>query len=331
MTHETAEQLDLQHLYTNELQPLLADVEAERRAVRNRALFSMLIIAPLALALMLLGMRFLGGFGLVVAAIGGSVAWYLFNRGRMRAYRHNFKQHVLGRLIELRNPGLYYSPNGMISEHEFRASQIYRRRIDRYRGEDLISGTIGATAFRFSEVHAEYKTTTTDSKGRRKTTWHTIFKGIFFVADFNKHFNGVTLVYPDLHEGLLGGFGQTLQAWGGSLSGHGEIVKLEDPEFEELFVAYSDDQVEARYILSTSLMQRLVEFRRRMNVDIALSFVNSQIYLAIRTRKNHFEPPGIFFGAPLDFADVEEYAVDIELAQGIIEELNLNTRIWTKQ
>ncbi len=52
---------------------------------------------------------------------------------------------------------------------------------------------IGYTAVEFSQVHAQYKTESsrTDSDGHTETDehWHTIFKGIFFIADFNKHFN----------------------------------------------------------------------------------------------------------------------------------------------
>ena len=41
------------------------------------------------------------------------------------------------------------------------------------------------------------------------------------------------------------------------------LVKLEDPEFEKHFVVSGEDQVEARYILSTCLMQRLTDFRNK--------------------------------------------------------------------
>ena len=45
------------------------------------------------------------------------------------------------------------------------------------------------------------------------------------------------------------------------MSSHGELVKLEDPEFEKSFVVYSGNQTEARYILSTSLMRRILDYK----------------------------------------------------------------------
>ena len=54
---------------------------------------------------------------------------------------------------------------------------------------DVNYGKIGSTQVEFSEIHAEYKTEYRDSKGRRRVNWHTIFKGLLFSVDFNKHFN----------------------------------------------------------------------------------------------------------------------------------------------
>lgn len=44
-------------------------------------------------------------------------------------------------------------------------SEIFLTDPDRYQGEDLVWGTVGETERHFSEVHAEYKTVTTDKDG----------------------------------------------------------------------------------------------------------------------------------------------------------------------
>lgn len=319
-------------LYSGELQPILSDLEQRRVQTRNRALLIIGIIVPVALGVGLLLARPLGPFGLIVPAMLGFIGWGFLVNGAMQRYRGYFKSEVIGRLARAVDPSLSYSAGGGISRQEFLASGIYRHRIDRYRAEDRFSGQVGATAFRFSEVHAQYKTTTTDSKGRTRTTWHTIFRGIFFIADFNKHFQGQTFVLPDTAESLMGGFGRMLQGWGSKIDGRpGELVQLEDPEFERLFAVQSTDQVEARYILSTSLMQRLTQFRGEIGAPVALGFVNSQIYIAISTRKNYFEPPSIWSGGPLDEGDIASYFSDVRLAEEIVESLNLNLRIWSKQ
>lgn len=324
-------------LYRGELQTVLNQLETQRLAIRQQGLTAAVWVGGTFMLLFLfLSLIRLGGLGaLVILAILATGIWYAWLAGPMNQYRNDFKQQVIQRLVKLYDENLSYNPTGGISQQEFRNSLIYQHSIDRYSNEDLIYGLLGKTAVRFSEVHAEYKTTTTDSKGNRHTHWHTIFKGVFFVADFNKHFQGRTIVQPDHLESAWGGVGSWLQSLTAKAqvgSHKGQLVKLEDPTFERLFAVYSTDQVEARYILSTSLMQRLVEFHDRVGRPLALSFIDSKLHIAIPNNKNLFEPPSIWFGSALmTQQEVQTYFDDIKLAAAIVEDLNLNLRIWTKE
>jgi hypothetical protein len=319
-------------LYQQELQPILTRLEEQRVRVRNQALTSGAIAIVAVIIMSSLLWLWIREIGIIISLIIGMIVWVFINTTPQKTYRTHFKEQVIERLVRYAAPTLRYYHSRGITESEFRSSRIYRRRIDSYRCEDLIEGILGATTFCCSEVHAKYKTQTTDSKGKTKTRWHTLFRGIFFIADFNKSFNGLTLVIPDVAERTLGGLGKIFQEWGANLGGQpGQLVKLEDPEFERIFAVYATDQVEARYILSTSLMQRLVQFHHRMNARISLSFVNSCVYVAIPTRKNYFEPPSIWTGsAQMTLKEIQAYLEDIQLAEGIIDDLSLNTRIWTR-
>jgi uncharacterized membrane protein len=153
-----------------------------------------------------------------------------------------------------------------------------------------------------------------------------VFKGLFLIADFNKSFQGHTLVIPDYTERYLGYLAQDLQALN---SQRGELIRLEDPEFERLFAVYSNDQIEARYILSTSLMQQLVDFTKKAKRHIFISFINDKIYMAIQYDEDLFEPK--LFQSMVDFTPVREYFETLQLMMGVVEDLNLNRRVWTKQ
>jgi hypothetical protein len=133
-------------------------------------------------------------------------------------------------------------------------------------------------------------------------------------------------VLPDTAENLFGSFGKMLQQWNISRD---PLIKLEDPEFERCFVAYGNDQVQARYILSTSLMERIVAFRKKADRPIYLSFVDSKVFVAVSYTRNLFEPK--LLGTIMDFDRLCQYSEDLSLAVGIVDDLNLNTRIWTKQ
>jgi len=244
---------------------------------------------------------------------------------RDKTFYTDFKQQVIEPIVKFVSPDLTYEPNNYVGSDSFQRSRIFMNRVDRYSGDDMVHGKVDKTQIWFSEIKAEYKTTTTDNKGRRRTRWHTVFKGLFFIADFNKHFQTSTVVLPNrLGKGFLAGFFKKM-----NISRREKLVKLEDPDFNKYFVVYGEDQVEARYVLSTSLMRRITEFREKHPNHLYISFVNSFLYIAIAYTKDLFEPS--YFKKLTRFSLVQEYFEDIQLAVSIVEELNLNNRIWTKQ
>ncbi len=252
------------------------------------------------------------------------------------AWRRAFKAQVMTQLVQFVNPNLRYYPEQHISRQEYDLSMLYHNSPapDRYYGEDLIEGVIDKTDIRLSELHTEYKQVTYDSKGRRHEQWITIFRGLFISADFHKDFKGVTLVLPDTEQSWLGGFGQWLQSLSAKLGNQpGELIKMEDPEFERLFKVFATDPIEARYILTPNIIRRIVEFRAKTKSAIRLSFIASRVFVAIPTYHNHFEPPSLF--APADKLLAPEtlarYLEELRFALAVVDELNLNTRIWTKR
>jgi len=174
-------------------------------------------------------------------------------------------------------------------------------------------------------VTAENKHTTVDKSGS-KEEYIIIFRGLFIIADFNKNFKTRTVVLPDTAEKMFGKFGQSLQSIS---SGRGALIRLEDPVFEKEFVVYGDDQVEARYILTPALMQRIVNFKRKWNTTVYLSFRDSKVYIAIRMFKNLFELR--LLKPATDYSYIENNLRFLTLLTEIVEDLNLNTRIWTKE
>lgn len=278
-----------------------------------------------------------------VAVVGGGVALY-----RSFTYKRDFKAVVVPLLLDRIAPGLSFTPDCSMSEREFIGCELFSRP-DRFSGKDLVEGTVGKSQIRFSLVHAEERRerTVTDSKGNKRTEtyWETIFRGLLFRADFNKAFRGRTRVKPG-SPGIAAGFS----------SSH---VALESPEFNDLFTAYSTDQVEARYILTPSLMERVVALHRKFDERGAalnsvaskllpaslgnrvgawlqkcntqgtcLSFVDSDVFVAIPMGMGVFEPR-LFH--PADSEGIAPIVEALESILGIVSDLDLNTRIWTKE
>jgi len=315
---------DLAHFFATDLLRELKALEKVRLGVLARVRV-MLGIAAGVFA-MCVGIDWLlgldGKLGVIsgfICIAAGSYAYKVLTR----EYVGRFKARVIRRMVEFIDPELTYLADGHVSGARFHSSRIFTRYPDRLRGDDLVRGRVGWTDVEFSEVHAQYKTETTDSKGRKSKKYHTIFKGLFFGADFNKQFRGKTVVLPDTAERLFGGAGGFLQSLNKS---RGELVRLEDPEFEKYFVVYGDDQIEARYVLSTSLVQRILGFRKKTGRQVHLSFVGSEVFVAVPYRRSLFEPR--VFRKITGFKGIREYFADLQLALGIVEDLDLDTRIW---
>ena len=72
-------------------------------------------------------------------------------------------------------------------------------------------------------------------------------------------------------------------------------VKLESPEWEKRFKAYSNNQVEARYMLTTAFMERFLNLTTAFGTDKAkCSFYDDKIMIAISTKKDLFEFGNLF-------------------------------------
>lgn len=247
-------------------------------------------------------------FGFIAVVIA-TIATFSYYSGILSP---RYKKELIGKLVEGLVDSGKYEPEKGISENSFNQTKLFSRP-DRYHTEDLISGRIDKTPFCFAEVHAEEKQTTTNSKGQTRTTWVTLFKGFMFVADFNKDFSAQTVIQRNSFLKLF----------------RGNRVKLENTAFEKHFDVFSDDQVEARYLLTPSMMERMIALDEQFGNDLLVSFYQSQIVILIKSSRNHFECSlwkSFDGGKRLQ----EEYDTITSLTS-IIEALDLNTRIWSKE
>lgn len=232
-------------------------------------------------------------------------------------YRSDVKETLVRRVLTFWNPSVEYQPMGFVDEETFRASGLFSGGWSQYGGEDLVRGTVGETRFTFSELRVRRK----QGKGTEP-----VFSGLFFRADFNKRFRGRTLLLPDRAERILGVVGRALQQL--SYVPGCNLVELEDPAFERFFSVYASDPVEARYLLSPSLMERLRRFRENVNCPLRVSFVDDHLFLALPLETSLFEANGTKHG--VDLATMQTWVGELGLATGIVEDLDLNTRIWSK-
>lgn len=297
------------------LKPNLVQLEAQRVELKAKGTRNGLIAGGIFLLIGLIGSIYigLGWMGLVGSLIISGIILYCCIASKSGELSVYYKENIISVIVSALCQGASFEQQKGISQNMFEASGLFQRP-DRYHSEDLITGCVEKTHFLCSEVHAEEKRVTTDGKGRTQTTWIDIFRGFFFIADFQKDFKGQTMVYRNAWIKLR--FGE-------------KRVKLENPEFEKVFDVYSNDQVEARYLLTPTTMERLLELDKKFPGKISVCFQHSKVIIAIPDQANHFEAS--IWKSMVNSQDVMYEFETIRLLISIIDDLNLNLRIWSKE
>lgn len=314
---------ELTDFYYKTLYPSLQELEEERKALKSKILqlgFLYILVAVIIIYFLFFYLHGTNGIDFFLFAYV-ALGVFLYKL-LIKDYTSEFKEKIIRPLISAVGEDLHYSALTHLPQRVIENSKLFRR-IDRLSGNDYVHGTIDSIPIEFSDIHAQRRHR--DSKGR--TSYSTIFQGLFIKSEFNKNFHGTTLVLPDVAQNLFGDFlGNFLQS---SKKGRLELVKMDNIAFEKEFVIYSDNQVEARYILSHSLMQRLFNFQKKTKHSLYVSFNQNNIYLAIAYKKDLFEPS--IFHSLLRYKVAMEYIETLHLAIGIVEELQLNNRIWSRE
>ena len=321
----------LTDLYQSQLKPAMAKLEKQRKTIV--LIYGIMIALFACTGLLFISMFFLPNvvdnstvftrFGLMFgAAILGITLNVGFARSRVEKYRSAYKTQVVEQVIAAIEPTWTYKSDAKVGALEFNSSKLFSRPYSNFGGDDLVTGKIDKTDFQSSELNVYYEVGAGEHKEQK-----TLFSGFFFHADFNKHFSGETyVVHGDLEDQV-----KTLRSISSAkttTTKSGAYVKLENPEFSKIFTVRASNQQEARYLLTPRIMEALVRLHKRYPHPTHISFVGKRVYFAITFGKQLFEP--CIFKPVAEFEEVEKLHNLFMLNTEIIQELNLNTRIWTK-
>lgn len=187
------------------------------------------------------------------------------------------------------------------------------------KAEDSMIGKTGNTRFFFGE--AEFTNTYDKSRFGRWFKDRMLFKGIVFGATFNKEFKGDVFV-------------STRRRW--RTMGRNPFfrsIMTEDINFNKAFHVNTTDEQQAFYVLSTTLIDKLTHLHAHVRQTIherhmVVYFAGNQIFILIPTLRDRFEPSML---RPLTINSIRDDFFTLNIMLTIVDELNLNTRIWTKQ
>lgn len=143
------------------------------------------------------------------------------------------------------------------------------------------------------------------------------FQGVIVDFDFKKKTKGHTLIFENNKENRLVEL---------ILTSSYEKVKLEDVEFNKKFSVYTTDQIEARYILTTGLMERLNQLKQCFKSKyIRASFLDGKFIIAIQSEEDLFKLGSLTKGIKKEF--YQKAITEMDSILNITENLKLDNEI----
>ncbi|MGB2220525.1 MAG: DUF3137 domain-containing protein [Henriciella sp.] len=317
-TEETAHEAGFSAHYDRHIRHRVVDFETTRKA--SVASFQSRLVILCATILLVIGGHYFGYSGLsesnsllpftLVASALLLAVGAVFTYAPLAHYRSAVKNQIFPLIIEFFGPFEYQpapgervrplKPFGIVPDYTIE------------KNEDRFVGNYLGVPIELFETELVLK-----RKTGRKERSVTVFKGVMVLLDIHKKFSGQTLIRKDAGR---------ITNWFRAATDRLERVRLEDVEFESEFAVYSDDQIEARYLLTTSFMQRLLALRTRYGGKaIECSFYQNKLLMMVPMRLNLFEPGSVF--ETEDFIDdARSLLRELHSIFQIIDALKLNQK-----
>ena len=306
--------------YQTHLKALVDEFEKERIAAAASARKKLVWLTPLFIIIPVIGWQLVvwefnesenfDGMGLLFTAFSYA-ALFWFIKKSIVTYQNSIKNEIFPRILSFVGDFIFsaevadrvyrYKSSGLLPAYSTETS------------EDNIIGEYQGVKIELFETHLK--------KWKKRGKYNrliTVFNGLIINLSMNKKFNGKTLVKQD--KGSVGN-------WFSKKFTKLENVRLEDPRFERTFEVFSSDQIEARYLLTVSFMERLLELGEIFdNAEIQLCFEKNNLLIVIPLRKPIFEPGPIT--EPEDFVDDSQSLLrEMHLIFQIIDTLKLNMEL----
>jgi hypothetical protein len=253
-------------------------------------------------------------FILIIGIIAGVVTLAIWLEKPVKEYKSSIKSTVFPEIFRFFGDGFSYVETPPITIESLKPSGIIPSH-DKARIEDYVKGSYNGVQLELMEAKL-----TERRGGEKNSRTVTVFDGVCVLLSMNKAFKGRTMVKKD-----EGGAANAVGGWISKKFDNVQRVKLEDPVFEKQFEVYGTDQVEARYLLTTSFMERLLGVAALFGKGVQAGFYDDHLLLMLPSKKDRFEPASIF--TPATFVeDSKTILTEMQAIFGIIDALKLHER-----
>ena len=141
-----------------------------------------------------------------------------------------------------------------------------------------------------------------------------LFNGVFIVLNMNKNFKGHTIIRPD-------------KLLKNSPSPELKLTTLEDVTFEKKYDVFTDDEIEARYLITTSFMNRLNDLKVAFKAKkVSCAFYKGDLIIAFNEMKDLFTVFSLFKATDNSKQYAEMFEEFLSIVK-IIDHFKLNEKI----
>ena len=313
--------------YANVVAPIFKEEEYHRKGQLGLFIFILVLAIVLVTILSFTG---LASFMVVVGILAGVSIIFIYHN-----FRKRIKQRCMPLLIQSFGDISWIQEEELISDVDLMQSELFST-FNRRSNDDSFIGTYKGVRYEVSETNMFYETgsgrrkmtwpvfngvvISFDSNKLVKNKTIITTKGdvnvrnanplvwlfwiclavqiLPFIGSVSGLFNLLLSIWPYLLIVLV----VALVAIGVAKSRNTEIleeIKLEDPEFEKRYRAFSSDEIEGRYLITPTFMERFRTLHTSFGTSKAkCAFYGNKVMFAIPTRKNLFEIGDLF--TPLD-------------------------------
>ena len=295
----------------------IEEVEALRKKAKDCIKNTLLISAGIGLALAIVVKT--PGVIFHALVIGGIISFIKVQKPK-REFIKAFKDTFVLKALQSVFTDLVYEPEKGLDESIIRNTQMMNMG-DRYSSNDYISAKYKNINVVQADVHIEEEHESTDSDGHTTTTWVTIFRGKWMIFDFNKTFKAnIQVSQKNFGNSRIKNWGQTVKY---------KKVMMEDQAFNNQFKTFAQDEHDAFYILTPSLMEKIKKLAGSVQGKLLFCFIDNKLHIGLQNGKDSFEHS--IFSEINEEKVTNEIAQDIKIITNFVDELSLDNDLFRRE
>ena len=291
---------------------MLEELDQARKKALKKTLLCFLVPFAIGIVLLMVSPQFMG-----IGLFAGFILAAFIPKKDRDAFNALYKNKIVVEAMNRICTDINFDTQKGISRSVIASTEMMNMG-DIFSSNDYVTGKYKNINFEMSDVHIQQEST--DSEGH--TTYYTLFKGQWYIFDFNKEFKANIQVrgkhFYNAKRGRL--FAKKEEKF--------KKVELEDMEFNNLFKVYAQNELDAFYVLTPGTMSRIKEIGNKIKGTLLFCFIGNYLHVAVHNNKDFFEA-SIFKKIDLEKA-IAKTNEEISAIADFVDILSLDNDLFKK-